>query len=440
MKRLIPGLLSCFLATCSIAAAAPAAPENATTRPAPRPAGAAWTPEAIQKRIRLLEHGSDAERRNALHGLLVGMVTPEFRRPLLTIIRDEDADIRTRIMAAQRLIYYRRFATPEDLEAAVRILCAAMTHEDPEVREGAIEYIRGAGPAQRLAAAGILRLIEGAPEGELRRELMETVIDDGDEHAGVHPQLAEALSPGLQKLLHAPDREVAVTAHAVLRFVDPEAVPSPAPVRKHVPYYIDRLKEDDPEEGPDALVRLYEIGPEAAEAIPEIVRFVIRNRDSDLVKKGGLYVGSLPFFFGEAALPELLKLLDDDNDAVVCLAAVFIGNARRTYSDAVPELIELSRARDGERQACIVRALASVGREDERVARVLRSFLDNTDADVRRAAVSGLAWQAPSDANLAAIEPLTLDPDDDVRSAATYTREHLEVRRGLAAESAQPSP
>jgi HEAT repeat protein len=221
-----------------------------------------------------------------------------------------------------------------------------------------------------------------------------------------------------------------------LRRIDPKALPRPSPAARFVPAEVATLEGRDLGAGFAAMERLTRIGPEAVEAMPEILRFCDRCRkDPTQNAMNGLILAAwvTRANFGDGLIPALLAEIRDDRPETACLAAIFIGNGRVENADAIPKLAALLVRTRGKVKASVAEALGSVGRADPRVVSWLVRALKDPDPRARLGAVEGLMLQErPPQEALDAVEAAKQDADPKVRGMAGVALEILKTSRRVA--------
>lgn len=391
-----------------------------------------------------------ATRRRAL-GARGVRLHPLLLDPIRGALKDEDLDVRS--SAAGLLLGHR---DEPSLEAAVAVLGEAL--DDPATRKNALYHLKWAGEAIFPALPALVQLLRDSGEDAEAARVLEVFEEVGPAAAPAVPDLVEVLTtdadgaasrraaialahigepakaavPQLTELLNSEDRDTAVEAHIAIRRIDERSVPEPSPIRRFIPSYIEKLKGADIDQALLAMATLCRIGPAAVEAIPAIVDFIHRIKDSPEMEKYGLGIASHMMMFGEAALPEYLKLIKHPDPGIACLAAMFIGNGRMEHKAAKPEMIELLAETTGDVKACVVQGLGSISRDDPSVVPILMRAAEDPDSRVRKAALSAINFQEKaSDEIFAALERARDDPDPDVRKAAEWPLQNMEAKRNL---------
>jgi HEAT repeat protein len=208
---------------------------------------------------------------------------------------------------------------------------------------------------------------------------------------------------------------------------------------------------------PLVLATLGRIGPDAAEAIPDLVELMhhdksqykiilpvlanlgpaalktllesANNPDADVRVVAVEALGSV-VPAQEKAVEALLPSLKDKNEAVreqALFSLVRMGPAARS---AVPALIEILEQRGNDAgQGLAAQALGSIGPEAAKAVPALRAALKNPDPYVRQWAAAGLGGiGAPAAEAAADLEPLLQDESGLVRRAAARARARLKVK------------
>jgi HEAT repeat protein len=445
-------LLSVATAGDTVTPSGPVAtpPTRQPVRPATQPGG--WQKETIppdraKHLLRMIETGNDEERRDAIFELSSNshvQAPREFREPLLRALRDPNVYVR--LEAAECLFFHQgNWTTQDDAMMAMQVIIKAMGDTDVRVKTEAVKSLRrDAGPLARHAADALLKLVAEMPEPQAWDEDDPALTCWVKVHGclrNLDPEAAVVVVPGLKQQLHSERRITAVTAHAALRRLQPDALPSPPPIARFIPEYLDKLKHGGVRQGYLAVLMLYDIGPAAAETIPEIIAFLERNEEHEAVEgEAGLPLGGLTFGFEKAAVPQLLKVMRGEHEGRARLAAEFLKAAPHS-GQVIPELVELAKTKQGKARAVVVNTLAWVGRTDESVPSVLLNHLKDADAGVRIAAADGLLYHEPPQAVEMIRRLAGTDPSEEFRKRLGKSLEVLDFsQKNAAARQSEGNP
>lgn len=178
---------------------------------------------------------------------------------------------------------------------------------------------------------------------------------------------------------------------------------------KAVPYLISFLKSEETQSA--AVDALGDIGKEAQAAIPDLIELLDVNHDAKFTLAE----------IGETAVPALSKALKDKSKNVRQNAAIALSRIGKKAKAAVPNLIEALKDSDGQVRSYAAEALAEIGKEARAAVPLLIALLkkDGT-SDVRRnaAAALGKIGEEPQEAVPVLIE--ALQEDDNVNDDATW--------------------
>ena len=176
-----------------------------------------------------------------------------------------------------------------------------------------------------------------------------------------------------------------------------------------------------------AAVKLGQLGPTAEPLLLDLLAHP--DRDIRTKAAGALGQGA---FDRTQAIPNLVRLLDDDEESVRLSLAETLG---RIVSQALPYLEEAVQTRTG-RAVCYAADVLLTGRPDYQPAiRALVAHLDNHDSEVRRCAASFLEHAGPhGGAAVPRLVEALGDDDLKVRSFAAWSLGVI----GLSAKEAEP--
>jgi NADH dehydrogenase len=131
---------------------------------------------------------------------------------------------------------------------------------------------------------------------------------------------------------------------------------------------------------------------------------------------------------GQAAVPELIKALKDDDWQVRNQAAVVLGAIGPESKAAVPALIDVLREEDKYFRSHGAAALGKIGREARVAVPALIKALKDHDEDVRREAAGALGRIGPEAREaVAALVELLTDPRKPVRKQAIQALEEIDA-------------
>ncbi|HEY7156829.1 MAG TPA: HEAT repeat domain-containing protein [Gemmataceae bacterium] len=177
------------------------------------------------------------------------------------------------------------------------------------------------------------------------------------------------------------------------------------------------LRDKDPYVRAVAAGALASIGPAGPDALPPL-----RDMLSDGERVPALR--ALARYGAEAApaIPQAIKLLDDDESEVRWNAARTLGKIGPAAREAVPALVAALKDDDALVREHAAEALGDIGPDAKDSVRALMAVLQDPDARVRRDAVRSLGQIGLGDKSaISAIEPLLKDKDEKVRRAARTT-------------------
>jgi hypothetical protein len=130
---------------------------------------------------------------------------------------------------------------------------------------------------------------------------------------------------------------------------------------------------------------------------------------------------------GQAAVPELIKALKDDDWQVRNQAAVALGAIGPEAKAAVPALVEVLQDEDKYFRSHAATALGKIGREATAAIPALRKALKDKDEDVRRDAAAALGCLGPeAKAAVSDLVELLKDQRKAVRKQALKALEEID--------------
>jgi HEAT repeat protein len=343
-----------------------------------------------------------------------------------------------RLGAAKGLGYYGNAA-----KDAVPLLGRALREEDDPVvvQELALALAR-IGPAALPELLGAMK--DGVPA--VRRSAVLALTKFGPEAKEAVPVLVFALkdSDGSTRALAAqalgeiggePERVVPALC---LAFRDPDAN-----VRKQAGLALvslgatavaglkETLKDGDPILRRDAATVLGALGPDAKEAVPDLVG-LLKDREAEVRAAGAGAVGAIGKGAAEA-LPLLLDLLQDQRDFATQRQA-FVA-LRRIGSADVPGLLQKLREINGKGRWATPFVLKQFGPKAKDAVPHLVKTLGDPEVGMRLGAVFALGEIGPeAQAAIPALGKILDDPSPVVRAAVTVALPRLDPRRQAAAE------
>lgn len=206
---------------------------------------------------------------------------------------------------------------------ALTVAVAKLESQDRDVRLAAAELIGSHGQAAAEAVPALTSLLDD-PSPELRAIVAQTLGKLGKAAQPAFARLASLLGTE-----HARVREAAASSLGSLG-LDAEAIR---------PHLAKALRDDAPEVRRAAMSAIQRLGPQGAIFIPDLILLVEREEDSEGIRR------SLRRFERRGpdvrSLPEFVKQLDHDLEAVRLLAIKFLGLAGRNAQEAIPALERL---------------------------------------------------------------------------------------------------
>jgi HEAT repeat protein len=390
--------------------------------------------------------------------------------PLIEPLRGEDA--RVQCLAAQILGRIGR-----DAREAVPALIALLPRGDSDARSAAAEALVTIGPEARDAVPPLIERLRGEDAGiqsnaaqilgslgpEARQAVPPLIerLQRGDRDARraaaalgrIGPE-ARAAVPALIELLQHWGWEARHAAAAALGEIGPEA-------RQAVPALVERLRHRNPDARRDAAVALDRIvagspyGLPAAvtrDLVPPLIE-LLRGEDAGVWSTAARILGLIGPEAGEA-VPDLIQLLqrgdsDDRSDAAVALDRIVAGSPyglpAAVTRDLVPPLIELLRGEDAGVWGPAARILGKIGPEARQAVPALIELLQRGDRDARDAAwaLGGIGPEAR--AAVPALIELLQRGDRDARKDAAVALGRIGGQVAVAAllevlEGAVPDP
>ncbi len=274
-------------------------------------------------------------------------------------------------------------------KAAVPVLIGALKDGDTNVRWTVAEALGRIGGD---AEAAIPALAEALRDKAIRVMAADALGAMGSAARGAVPMLIDALQ--------SEDGNYRWTAAIALSRIDGKSA------RPALPLFIEKLKSNDPRARWDAMMFVNNMGLEAKDAAPAVLRMV---KDGDSVAARCLV--TIAGADAVQAIPVLIQEFADDGDNAESLAS--IGPA------AAPALLQYLRNPEMKNRRLAVKTLGLIGPKSKEVIPALIATLKHADAELRGAAANALAGIDPKVNE--AIPPLTKalkDKEVAVRLAA----------------------
>ncbi len=297
-------------------------------------------------------------------------IGPASVRPLARAVK-EARDPKIRARSAKLL---REFA-PLDSDA-LGVLKAATRDGIPAVREQSALSLGASAPRDTDAANVLLRLADDSSE-MVRAAAMEALGSIGL----AQPAVLEALRGGLG------DRSVAVRLAAAksLWRLDGD-FHATVPVLASIVAGYERRWE--------AVYALAEIGPQAAVAIPALVKVLTEEKVSRPFRtppSSAFALGKI----GPAAIPALSQLLTNQDSGIRTSAVLAFSFMGRTGADGLPKVLPMLHDKNAEVRHIAALTLPAIGAKKEQVLTGLTECLADEDIYVRSAAAAALREIVP---------------------------------------------
>jgi len=310
-----------------------------------------------------------------------------------------------RTQAAQLLVQ----ADPDRADEAVAALRGMI--QDRQTRQAAVSALAGMGPDHAAVAVPILREMLRDADISSRHQAINTLGQLGPAAKDALPELAELLT----------ERQYGFMVANTLGRIGGDAVPA----------LVKALESGDQQTQRAAVQALGQIGPDAAAAVPTLLKMLTapdRSGSRQMVQFALQRIGP-------AVAPELAKLLIAEETAVRRAAAEALQRFGGDARSALPALEKAAADED-----LIVRRVAALtafraGSRSESVVRVLADGLKSDDVNLRREATQLFAgfWPLP-DPVLDGLKRSLDDTDGMVRVNAAAAL----ARSDAAAEDAAP--
>jgi HEAT repeat protein len=368
---------------------------------------AAFGLQSLIRVVTLLATGSSIETRTKTEVGIKDVITTSTAVVPVACLGLEDPDPEVRRLSA------------EAIEQAAAALSSYAPHPRPEedvtggtlLPEDVARIRKDLSPLMLAlkAKAGVLRQAAGDRDPLVRVAVMRALEIIGTVRQQFQQSTpAGAVNPGTGDPLL---QTVTEALPAVIRELSDPAVPG-------------RLK---------ALDVLETMGPDAAPAIPDLVRV---TRDPELFVRwsAARTLGKIGPVDTPATLPALTRLLQDVDLDVAVAAARALGYYGPEAKAAVPALIQsLKKASDGRMRLAVIASLKEIGTDSRPAIPALVAALTDPDLDVRRAAAEALGLFGPTAAEAAPALRAALqqnradlaDPVLRVREAAARVRQAI---------------
>jgi HEAT repeat protein len=342
----------------------------------------------------------------------LGEISPEATRPtcqprvvvpILGRVLRQDRDRSVRLWAALAL---RRFGP--QAQAAIPDLSVALTHEASEIAEIAADVLARIGPAAVPALAEAVGADNCAARHTVARYLGE--------------MRAVAATAALRKGLKDPDPSLRrVVALALLGIDRKKWIKSAIPVLTEV------ANEEEWGLGYRVLSDLRDLGPDAAAALPMVIKFLKceRRAHSRLAMEVLAEIGPA----ARGASPDLKAVMETGTGEYHVAAAWALWRVQSRAEVVVPMLVKVLR--EGEEPACDSAALllGDLGPKGGCAIPILMPLLQDRSVTVRRAAAMGLgSIGAEAREALPALNRLTEDKEVSVRLQAARALWRIDPR------------
>ena len=176
----------------------------------------------------------------------------------------------------------------------------------------------------------------------------------------------------------------------------------------------------------EAAKELGELGPQAAPAIPTLIR-AIKEGDGLLPAQAGFALGQI----GKQAVPALVEALSSKHHELQLQAIHALGLIGEDSRPAIPILLKLAHADDEQLRSGSTESLSKIAAaKDEKVVESLIKLLDDKANSVQSAAAKGLGRLVPGSERVSSSLVATLknkDVHSDVRSEAAQSLGRLKI-------------
>jgi HEAT repeat protein len=259
---------------------------------------------------------------------------------------------------------------------AIDALVAELEDNDPLVRANAVRALGRIGDPAKPAAEAIVKLITDE-DAVVRRSAMHALHSIKPGKDKVVPLMIKALQ----------DADPHVVALAINALAEEGA--------EIVPAMIEAMKDDRTIYW--AILVLYEIGPDAKDAVPELAKALSHEKEE--VRHEAAHALRAIGADAKEAVPALVEALDDELILVRLPSVLALGSIGPDAKPAVDKLTSYLEAEDALLKVCAVWALAKIEPDDERLKTetvpALMEFLKDEDQEARRAAALALLQLDP---------------------------------------------
>lgn len=268
---------------------------------------------------------------------------------------------------------------------ALPVLAGALADPKEEVRHSAARALGATAAGEAIAVPPLTRALND-PAGRVRAAASEALGKIGG--------VARPAAPALGERLKDPEVAVRVAAAKALWQLEHRA-------EAVVPVLAEAL--EDPTVRWQASFVLGEIGPDAAGAVPALVRVLQRERVPRALRSppsSAIALGQI----GRSAVPELIRCLEDARPDVRTSAAIALGLMGRAAETAVPALIPLLKDLNQEVRQASVLSLGAIGSQNPELVPALVKMMSDDDVFLRGAAAAVLQKLDPDAATKVRVE------------------------------------
>ena len=300
--------------------------------------------------------------------------------PLLPLQGLVDANPLVRARTAEVLSDLGSRAKP-----AVPALVGALADPEEDVRHSAARALGATAAGEAIAVPALVRALND-PAGRVRGASAEALGEIG--------AVAQTAVPALVEKLKDPEVAVRVAAAKALWQLEHRA-------EAVVPVLVQAL--EDPTVRWHASFVLGEIGPEAAGAVPALVRVLQRERVPRALRappSSAIALGQI----GRPAVPELIRCLHDERPVVRTAAAIALGLMGRAAETAIPALLQLLTDHDQEVRQASVLSLGAIGSKNPELVPALVKMMSDDDVFLRGTAAAVLQKLDPDTAAKVRVE------------------------------------
>jgi HEAT repeat protein len=310
-----------------------------------------------------------------------------------------------------------------DGRGAVVPLLEALKDTDDGVRWMAAEALGRIGPD---AAAAVPALANALRDPAVRVMAADALAGIGKAAGGAVPLLIDGVK--------SDDVDFRWTSAVALTQIDARSA------RVALPIFIEKLKDNDHRIRWDAMAYITPMGDEASDAAPAVRAMVKRGNGvaasclasilgPDAIDALPVLIGVLADDWdtsaniaqiGPAALPQLLKMIDNPEAKNHHLAIKAIGLMAQKTDKAIPALLDCIDTRDPIARAAAATTLGNIEPRTKEIAAGLRQALKDEEASVRLAAGRALRFYSGAEAGFAVntLMELLAHADPDMRREA----------------------